>query len=78
MRQFRVGFLANSAGSSMSLIPVVPVVMAGGSVIENRIVQGYMNIDMAIIRSLVIADQYRFVVDYLRSPFAGVPPNQDS
>lgn len=63
----RLGLLSESAGRWSSIVGI-----------RNRIVHDYMNIDMAIIRSLVIAGQYRFVVDYLRSPFAGVPPNQDS
>ena len=36
--------------------------------IRNRIVHDYMNIDLAVIRSLVLEDRYRFVVDFLRHP----------
>lgn len=36
--------------------------------IRNRIVHDYMNIDLAVIRSLVLEDRYRFVVDFLRQP----------
>jgi uncharacterized protein YutE (UPF0331/DUF86 family) len=63
----RRGMLSEVAGQWSSIVGI-----------RNRIVHDYMNIDMAVIRTLVIADQYRFVVNYLRSPIAGASANQDS
>lgn len=37
--------------------------------LRNRIVHDYMNIDMAQVTALIMADQHRFIVDFLSKRF---------
>jgi uncharacterized protein YutE (UPF0331/DUF86 family) len=37
--------------------------------LRNRIVHEYMNVDMAVVFTLVEQQGYQFIVDFLRQPF---------
>ena len=37
--------------------------------LHNRIVHEYMNVDMAVVFTLVEQQGYQFIVDFLRQPF---------
>ena len=35
---------------------------------RNRIVHEYMNVDMTLVFTLIVQEDYQFIVDFLREP----------